>query len=63
MPFSPQISFFSMSKALERNGGGAAYYEYIGALLCQSYNATSSEAVFSRFVFLIDIWPGTDCLQ
>ena len=41
-----------MSNALDRKGGGAAYYEYIGVFLQLSYK---DEARFLAFVSLIDI--------
>ena len=53
----------TVSNGLDRDGGGTAYYQYLGAFLCQSYSVNSTKANFSRFVSLIDTSPGTDRLQ
>ena len=53
----------AVSGALDRLGGGAVYYEYIGAFLCQYYSTPFTKSSFERFVALIDISQDADCMQ
>ena len=48
-------------KLSDRKGGGAIWYEYIAAFLCELYSAASPD--FYWFVSLIDMSPNADRLQ